>query len=125
MARTFADSVLSVVEAGLAEFIDLPYPVAHGITLRAFPGHTVGHLIAEITSGGQHAIVSGDVLHHPLQFADLSLAQSGDADPAAAAESRRKLCEMAVARDALVLPAHFPAGRISRAGRGFRFIPAT
>ncbi|WP_406633398.1 MBL fold metallo-hydrolase [Amycolatopsis sp. WGS_07] len=123
LARTFEDSVLPVVEAGLVELIDLPYEVADGITLRSFPGHTAAHLIAELNGGGQHALASGDVLHHPFQFANLTLPQGGDADPAAAAESRRTLCELAVERDALLLPAHFPVGRISRDGDGFRYTP--
>ncbi|MFB9924268.1 MBL fold metallo-hydrolase [Amycolatopsis halotolerans] len=125
LARTFEDSVLPVVEAGLVELIDLPYEVTGGITLRAMPGHTTAHLIAELNGGGQHALVSGDVLHHPFQFANLTLAQGGDADPAAAAESRRTLCELAVERDALLLPAHFPVGRITQDGDDFRYRPAT
>ncbi|GAA1026427.1 MULTISPECIES: MBL fold metallo-hydrolase [Amycolatopsis] len=125
LARTFEDSVLPVVEAGLVELIDLPYEVADGITLRALPGHTTGHLIAELSSGDQHALVSGDVLHHPFQFANLTLAQGGDADPVAAAESRRTLCELAVEREALLLPAHFPIGRITQDGDGFRYRPTS
>lgn len=124
LARTFADSVLPVVEAGQADLVDLPHVVADGITLRALPGHTAGHLIAELSGGDRHALVSGDVLHHPLQFADLALAQGGDADPAVAADSRRALCELAVERDAIVLPAHFGGtrgGRITRASGTFRF----
>ncbi len=124
LARTFEDSVLPVVEAGLVELIDLPYEVTDGITLRSLPGHTTAHLIAELSGGGQHALVSGDVLHHPFQFSDLTLAQGGDADPVVAAESRRTLCELAAERDALLLPAHFGPGRIDRAGDGFRYQPA-
>lgn len=124
LARTFADSVLPVVEAGQLDIVDLPHPVADGITLRALHGHTAGHLIAELSSGGQHALVTGDVLHHPLQFTDLTLAQGGDANPATAADSRRVLCELALERNAIVLPAHFGGavgGRIVRATDGYEF----
>jgi glyoxylase-like metal-dependent hydrolase (beta-lactamase superfamily II) len=124
LARTFADSVLPVAEAGLLELVDLPYRLAEGITLRALPGHTAGHLIVEVRGGGQTALITGDALHHPMQFADLALAQTGDADRTLAAAGRRALCEEAVATGALLLPAHFGGprgGHVHRDGGGFRF----
>jgi glyoxylase-like metal-dependent hydrolase (beta-lactamase superfamily II) len=125
LARTFADSVLPVAGAGLLELVDLPYPLAEGITLRALPGHTAGHLIVEVRDGDRTALITGDVLHHPLQFADLTLAQAGDADPGLAAAARRSLCEEAATTGALLLPAHFGGaggGHVHRDGAGFRFV---
>jgi glyoxylase-like metal-dependent hydrolase (beta-lactamase superfamily II) len=124
LARTFADSVLPVAEAGLLDLVDLPYRLAEGIRLRALPGHTAGHLIVEVRGGGGTALITGDALHHPLQFADLTIAQAGDADPAQAAAGRRALCEEAAATGALLLPAHFGGpggGHVHRDGEGYRF----
>lgn len=124
LAATFADSVLPIVDAGLADLVDVPGTVVEGVELVALPGHTAGHLVAEITGGGATALVTGDVLHHPLQFTDLTLAQAGDADPHLAARSRRTLCDRAADAGAVVLPAHFggpDGGRITRAGGGFRY----
>jgi glyoxylase-like metal-dependent hydrolase (beta-lactamase superfamily II) len=124
LAATFADSVLPIVDAGLADLVDVPGTVVEGVELVALPGHTAGHLVAEITGGGATALVTGDVLHHPLQFTDLTLAQAGDADPHLAALSRRTLCDRAADAGAVVLPAHFggpDGGRITRAGHGFRY----
>jgi glyoxylase-like metal-dependent hydrolase (beta-lactamase superfamily II) len=125
LARTFADSVLPVADAGLLELVDVPYRLVGGITLHPLPGHTAGHLIVEVDGGGHTAVIIGDVVHHPLQFADLTLAQAGDADPAAAARSRLELCERAAATGALLLPAHFGGpggGHVQRDASGFRFV---
>jgi len=124
LASTFADSVLPVVEAGLLDLVDLPRTILDGIALHQAAGHTAGHLVVEVTGGGRTALVTGDVLHHPLQFGDLALAQSGDADPAAAARTRRALCERAAATGARLMPAHFggpEGGHVRRTGTSYRF----
>jgi glyoxylase-like metal-dependent hydrolase (beta-lactamase superfamily II) len=125
LARTFEDSILPVVDAGQAVFVDLPHEVTSGVTLHALPGHTAGHLVVEVTGAGQRALVTGDIIHHPLQFADLTLSQAGDADPDEAARSRRTLCRWAADTSAIVLPAHFGGpvgGRIERRGESFGFM---
>jgi glyoxylase-like metal-dependent hydrolase (beta-lactamase superfamily II) len=124
LARTFADSVRPVVEAGLVDIVDLPQTIIDGVTLHPAAGHTAGHLVVEVTGGGRTALLTGDVLHHPLQFGDLALAQSGDADPAAAAATRRALCERAADTGARLMPAHFggpDGGHVLRTDTGYRF----
>ncbi|MFB9833022.1 MBL fold metallo-hydrolase [Actinoallomurus acaciae] len=128
LARTFEDSVLPVVKAGQAAVVDTPHTILSAgdvrITMRSAPGHTRGHVVVEIEAGGRYAVAAGDVIHHPLQFADLDLAQGGDHDRARAAATRRELCEWCVDHDAVVLTAHFAGpgvGRIVRAGDGYRF----
>lgn len=124
VAQTYADSVLPVVEAGMIETVALPHTVAPGVTLRPLPGHTAGHLVVEISAdSGETAVISGDVLHHPVQFADLDLRQSGDADPAQAARSRHALAAELARTGGLLLPAHFSPGHIRAADAGFAFVP--
>jgi glyoxylase-like metal-dependent hydrolase (beta-lactamase superfamily II) len=120
----FGDSVLPTVDSGQAEVVDLPFVVADGVTLRPRPGHTPGHLIVEVRAGGVTTLFTGDVLHHPLQFADFSLAAGGDLDPARAVASRRELCAEAADENTIVFPAHFGGRdgvRILRDGDGFRY----
>jgi glyoxylase-like metal-dependent hydrolase (beta-lactamase superfamily II) len=128
LARTFEDSVRPVLDAGLAVVIDTPYTVwSDGdarITVRDAPGHTPGHVVVELDADGRRAVFTGDLIHHPLQFADPDLAQAGDHDPILAARTRRGLCESYADRDAVILPAHFAgpgAGTIARAAAGYRF----
>jgi glyoxylase-like metal-dependent hydrolase (beta-lactamase superfamily II) len=51
----YEDSVLPVVEAGLAEIIDGAGEVAGGLLLRPTPGHTVGHLAVQLAANGDEA----------------------------------------------------------------------
>lgn len=125
LARTYADSVAPLADAGLLETVNLPHQLTDGVVLRALPGHTAGHLVVEVTGGGHTALITGDAIHHPLQFGDLDLAHSGDADPALAAHSRQALVAAAADTGAVLLPAHFggpSGGHVRRIGEGFTFL---
>jgi len=76
----------------------------------------------ENTAG--RAVVTGDVIHHPLQVVEPSLQVEGETDPAMALRTRLRLLEACAEDSALLLTAHFPtptAGRIGRTSGGFRF----
>lgn len=127
-AKAFEDSVLPVMEAGQATVVDTPYTILAAddvrITMTDAPGHTTGHIVVEIEAGGRHAVATGDVIHHPLQFTRLDMGQSGDHDRERAAATRRALCEWCVKRDAIALTAHFAGpgmGRIVQSGDSYRF----
>ncbi|OLM34285.1 beta-lactamase [Pseudonocardia sp. Ae717_Ps2] len=133
LARTWEDSVAPVLDAGLVDpvgdgdgdGVNVDVDLGHGVRLRAAPGHTPGHLVVEIgPPDGPEVVIGGDVLHHPLQFDDLDLAQAGDADPARAARTRRDLCERLARSGGLLLPSHFTPGRVRRAGDGFAYTPS-
>lgn len=113
LARTYDDSIRPVLP--LADVVEAPLVLAsHGgteVRLIPAPGHSAGHSIVEVVdTSGAGAIVTGDVIHHPFQLLDSSLAQSGDADPAQAARTRRAVLERAAEHGWAVLTAHFPMG---------------
>jgi glyoxylase-like metal-dependent hydrolase (beta-lactamase superfamily II) len=116
LAATFDDSVLPVVEAGLSTVVEADHEVADGVRLVPAPGHTPGHVVVRLDSGGRRGVVSGDVLHHPIQLDALDLAQAGDADPALAAATRRALVEACADTDVLLLPGHTAPGHIRTIG---------
>ncbi|MCF7547892.1 MBL fold metallo-hydrolase [Pseudonocardia sp. WMMC193] len=120
LARTYADSVAPVVDAGLVSAVEAPHEVVPGITLRPLPGHTAGHLVVDLDGA---AVISGDAIHHPLQFDDLDLSQAGDADPVLAARSRHQLCTRLADDGGLLLPAHFSPGRLTRSGDRLHYVP--
>jgi glyoxylase-like metal-dependent hydrolase (beta-lactamase superfamily II) len=124
----FADSILPIAEAGLIDFIDLArsptLSLAEGITIEAAPGHTPGQILVRIDSAGDTAFLTGDIIHHPIQFLAPDLVNLGDVDPAAARECRDRLVVDVANRGALLLPGHFPdpsAGRIFARSGGYRF----
>jgi glyoxylase-like metal-dependent hydrolase (beta-lactamase superfamily II) len=124
----FEDSVLPVIEAGLADLVDDHHRIAPALAIEPAYGHTAGHSILRLATEGGELFFTGDAFHHPLQIIDPSLHMTGDSDDLAAAiATRERLRALIADRDALMLPAHFQAphgGRIQRRDDGgYRFIP--
>jgi glyoxylase-like metal-dependent hydrolase (beta-lactamase superfamily II) len=120
------DSVRPVLEAGLAELVDADHPVTPEVFLEPTPGHTPGHVSVRISSRGEEAVITGDLMHHPVQCAEPSWASRFDVDAQMARRTRRAFLERYSDRPVLVLGTHFAAptgGRIVRDGTAFRFIP--
>ncbi len=106
-AQVFEDSVQPVLDAGLAEFVDDDFEVAPGITLSLAPGHTPGHLVLELDSGGERALFVGDILHHPAQVYRPEWNSVYCEDQEAARKTRRHILQRAADTGARVVPAHF------------------
>ena len=125
---SFADSIEPVVAAGRAELVEIAgaerHAIEDGVWLEAAPGHTPGHVVLHAKGAGGRAVICGDVIHHPIQFAEPQLVNGGDADPAMAQRTRRDLLAATAADHAVLLTAHFPdptAGYVLPAGDGFTF----
>jgi len=118
------DSVLPVIETGQAMFVETDHEIEEGIRLEPSPGHTPGHMCLHLAAAGQEAVITGDMMHHALQVAEPDWSTCFCTDPGLAARTRREFFARYADTDALILPAHFPtptAGRIVRAGAGWRF----
>src|SRR5476651_17528 len=104
----FDDSVLPVIDAGLADEVGpeggdyLP-----GIRFHPTPGHSAGHMSIEIESAGAHALFSGDVWHHPIQVYRPAWSSVFCADKHRATVSRRWVLGRAVETGATVFTPHF------------------
>ena len=115
-SNVYRENVQPILEAGQAQLVETDFALNNMITLVPTPGHTVGHVCVQIQSGGQTAIMIGDVIHSPIQLAhpDWSMVYDDDMDLAAA--TRIKLFDGLVDTDTLVLTAHLPspsAGRLT------------
>ncbi len=126
----FADSVLPVVEAGMADFVTPDHLVLQGlageIRLAPSPGHSFGHVCIHATGGGQEAVVVGDVIHHPIQLDMPELKMRADLDPDLAISTRRRVLEHCAETGAWLLAGHIPHRSITqivRVGTGYRFSP--
>ncbi|WP_374410331.1 MBL fold metallo-hydrolase [Novosphingobium colocasiae] len=103
----YQDSVRPIIEAGLADFIEPGHIVAEGVRLQPTPGHTPGHCSVFIESEGHEAIITGDVIHHPLQAALPDVSSHFCWNEALAIGTRRDILQRAASRGAMVIAAHF------------------
>ncbi len=118
------DAIRPIIDAGLADFIDPDHVLTDEVRLVPTPGHTPGHVSVQISSGGQNAVITGDVVHHPVQLAEPDWVNNFDMDIESGAKTRRAFFDSCVHRDDLVIASHFfepTAGRIVRDGEAWRF----
>ncbi len=120
----YEDCILPVIAAGLVDFVEDDREIDPWVRLEPSRGHTPGHVCVRVLGGGREAVMSGDVMHHPLQCAEPQLSSCFCVDADRSHRTRRAFLERHAETDALVMPAHFPtptAGRIVRSGEAFRF----
>jgi len=87
------------------------------------PGHTPDHFAVLLGKSGPGAVVTGDLIHSPLQARYPELSCKPDYDRQQAARTRRAFLERFCDSGTLCCTAHFPSpsvGHIARWGDGFR-----
>jgi glyoxylase-like metal-dependent hydrolase (beta-lactamase superfamily II) len=112
-----------VLDAGRVDFVAPDHVVTSEVRLEPTPGHTPGHVSVRVHSCGEEAVITGDLMHHPVQCAHPEWAASVDYDPEQARGTRRAFLEGCADRPVIVLGTHFAGptgGRIVRDGDVFR-----
>jgi glyoxylase-like metal-dependent hydrolase (beta-lactamase superfamily II) len=98
-----------------------------GIQALLAPGHTVGHAIFMISSGGKQLSYIGDLTHHPVLLMEKPLTQfKYDTDPVQSSHSRVKMLTMLADNRIPILAYHFAwpgIGNVGKEGEGFRYYP--
>jgi glyoxylase-like metal-dependent hydrolase (beta-lactamase superfamily II) len=102
--------------------------VVPGVTTVPLPGHTPGHMGVRVHSGADQLLVWGDVVHtQSLQMPRPDWSIAFDSDPAMAAETRRRVFDLAATDRVLVAGMHldFPGiGHVVRRQEGYGFEPS-
>ena len=118
------DSVRPIIDAGLADLVAMDHRITPEVFLEPTPGHTPGHVSVRISSKGEDAVITGDLMHHPVQCAEPGWASNFDTDADAARTTRRAFLERYANRPVLILGTHFATptgGKIVRDAKSFRF----
>lgn len=118
------DSVLPIVAAGQAVMVDNDHALDDEIWFEPTPGHTPNHMSVRLSSAGNDAVMTGDVMHSPAQCAEPTWAVRPDYDRALARQTRRAFLERYCESGVLVCATHFASpsmGRIVRHEDTFRF----
>jgi glyoxylase-like metal-dependent hydrolase (beta-lactamase superfamily II) len=125
---SFADSVLPVIDAGLADFTDGVKEVAGCLAPEPVPGHAPGMLSFRLRSGGEEGLFCADILHNAIQVVRPDWNDRYCLWPDKALQSRAAALKRACERNALLMPMHLGApycGYIRRQGESYAFEPAT
>ena len=123
-APNLNEAVRPVIDAGLADLVETDHHVTDEVRLEATPGHTPGHVSVRIESGGERALITGDMTHHPVQWAEPGWLMSADSDSSQAEATRRRLIAELADSSVLVIGTHYAepcAGHIVSAGTSHRF----
>ncbi|HKJ74933.1 MAG TPA: MBL fold metallo-hydrolase [Alphaproteobacteria bacterium] len=119
-----SDSIEPIIDAGLAQFIGTEYQVTDELALFPTPGHTPGHVSALITSKGKEAVLTGDLMHHPIQMALPEHTVNFDMDKEAGKKTRVAFLQRFQDRKAFIIASHFcdpTAGWIVKDDENWRF----
>jgi glyoxylase-like metal-dependent hydrolase (beta-lactamase superfamily II) len=117
--------VAPVLEAGLAQLVEVDHRVSSELWLEPTPGHTPGHVSVRLRGGDGEAVITGDLMHCPIQVAEPDWSSHFDSDAARARATRRAFCQRYADTPVTVLGTHFhhpTAGRIvGHDDAGWRF----
>lgn len=116
-----------VPHAGNTTFIGDGDEAAPGITGMLAAGHTPGHMVYHLESGGRRLMLTADTANHyvaSLQQPDWHV--SFDMDKEAGAAARRRVFDMIAAERIPFIGYHMPfpaAGFVETLDSGYRFVP--
>lgn len=100
--------VIPLKDTGRLELYSGELTVTSELTMVPTPGHTPGHSSLVISSNGEHAIVMGDISHHPAQVNEVEWCPSFDVDKPTSIASRKKILDQAEKDGVSVAFGHFP-----------------
>ena len=102
------------------------YAVAPGVVVRRTGGHTPGHSVVRLASGGDHLTFVGDAVFQ-VGFDRPDWQNGFEHDPEEAARVRVRLLRELAANGELLVATHLPfpsVGRVAVDGDAFRWVPA-
>ena len=117
------DSVQPIFDVGRAVLVPGTHRVTDEVVLEPTPGHTPGHVSVHITSQGEEAVITGDMIHHPCQINSPDWSTTADTDQNLSRNTRRSFIDRYADRPVLIIGTHFAgptAGNIVTDGDTFR-----
>ncbi|CAI8905298.1 Zn-dependent hydrolase, glyoxylase [Pseudomonas sp. IT-347P] len=121
--RTTANQFMSEYGSKVRTFED-EYEVAPGVVARLTGGHTPGHSVVYVNSGGQRLTFAGDALF-PVAFEHPDWHNGFEHDPEEAVRVRVRLLKEAASSGELFVATHLPfpsVGRVAVDGDAFRWV---
>ena len=123
--RRAAKRFLNEYRSQLRPF-EAEYEVAPGVVVTRTGGHTPGHSVVRLASGGDRLMFAGDAVF-PVAFEHPDWHNGFEHDPEEAARVRVRLLRELAATGAMLVATHMPfpsVGHVAVAGDAFRWVPA-
>jgi len=120
----FPECIDPIMALGLGDLIDTDHRISDELWVEPSHGHTPGHIHLCIESKGERGVITGDLMHHPIQCALPHRPARFDMDAVAGKATRMGFVDKYKDSGVLVIGAHFAdptAGWIKTAEDGTRF----
>lgn len=117
--------MLPIVAAKRAQIVKSDFALNDQVQLMPTPGHTIDHFSVLVGRAGSDALITGDMIHSPLQGKYPDLGMVVDYDSRQAEETRRKVFDRFSEEHTVICATHFPTpstGHVRRHGDGYKFI---
>jgi len=124
LARRAAKQFLDEYQSQLRSF-EKEYEVAPGVVVSRTGGHTPGHSVVRLASGGERLMFAGDAIF-PVSFDHPEWHNGFEHDPEEATRVRVRLMRELAETGSWLVATHMPfpsVGRVAVAGDLFRWVP--
>lgn len=124
-SAVYNESILPVIAAGQAEIVGSDHMLGDYVSLVSTPGHTPGHVSVQILDSGFGAVITGDVIHSPVQCYKPEWQFYYDDDGLQAVKTRRSFLASTCDSGHKLLGSHFPLpslGTIQAHDAAFKFV---
>jgi glyoxylase-like metal-dependent hydrolase (beta-lactamase superfamily II) len=119
------DSVLPIIEANRAQIVASDFALNDAVKFIPTPGHTIDHCSVLVGRPGLDALITGDMIHSPIQGKYPELGMRADYDSRQAGQTRRQVFDRFRDEPTIMCITHFPSpstGRVRSWGDGYKFV---
>jgi glyoxylase-like metal-dependent hydrolase (beta-lactamase superfamily II) len=101
-------------DAREVELVTGEVELAKGVRLLPAPGHTEGHCVIELESGGRYGLCVGELSQLPVMLERLAWISAFDVLPLVSLSTKRRMMDWAVEKRALLISVHAPFPGLGR-----------
>ncbi len=114
-APQVTNSVVPLEGMGAMDLVDDEHTITGEVKMLTASGHTPGHMVIDITSNGERAMVVGDLLHSKVQVQRPDWTAGVDTDKEDSQRNRERILDRAEAENIVIAAGHFhPDDHIGR-----------
>ena len=106
-APQVTNSVVPLEGMGAMDLVDTEHNITDEVKMLTASGHTPGHMVVDITSQGERAMVVGDLLHSRVQVERPEWTAGVDTDKEDSRRNRERILDQAEAENIVIAAGHF------------------